>query len=293
MEFSVIVPAYNAETNLPILLDSLLNQTHNDFEIIIIDDGSEDKTHQIVRSYHCNLIQLLENHGPAYCRNLGAQNARGDILAFIDSDCRADHMWLENIAKHFSQNDEEAIMGKLTLLPSSFLGNSISALGFPAGGDIGFDRIWKVDQEGYTDSLSSCNCAIKKNVFWDVGGFDETFPYPGGEDSLLAYNLRESQHRIKYCPDVLVCHQARDSLDDFFRWHFRRGISSYIFSRKISSKKDFLALRIWSTKNVIEKYFFDKRFPLIIFLLGSSFIMQVIGFLFAKKNKGFYGRINH
>ena len=293
MEFSVIVPAYNAETTLSTLLDSLFNQTHKDFEIIVIDDDSKDETHKIAQSYHCTLIKLSDNHGPAYCRNLGAQNARGDILVFIDSDCRADHMWLEKIGKHFSQNDAEAIMGKLTLLPSSFLGNSISALGFPAGGAIGFHRIWKVDKEGYTDSLSSCNCAIKKDIFWDVGGFDESFPYPGGEDSLLAYSIRESKYRIKYCPDVLVYHQARDSLNDFFRWHFRRGISSYIFSKKISRKKDFLVLRIWSTKNIIKNYFFDRRFLLILFLLGASFIMQLIGFLFAKQNKGFYERFNH
>ena len=293
MEFSVIVPAYNAETTLSTLLDSLLSQTHKDFEIIVIDDDSRDKTHIIAKSYYCNLIQLPENHGPAYCRNVGAKSARGDMLVFIDSDCRADRMWLENIKRHFSQNVAEAIMGKLILLPSSFLGNSISALGFPAGGAVGFEKIWKVNREGYTDSLSSCNCAIKKSVFWNVGGFDETFPYPGGEDSLLAFNLRESKYRIKYCPDVLVYHQARDSLSDFFSWHFRRGISSYIFSRKISKKKDFLILRIWSTKNIIKNYLFDKRFPLILFLLGVSFIMQLVGFLFAKQHKGFYERFNH
>lgn len=293
MDFSVIVPAYNATTTLPTLLDSLLNQTHKSFEIIVIDDGSKDETHKIGQSYHCSLIQLTENHGPAYCRNLGAQNARGDILVFIDSDCQAGCIWLENIEKHFSQDDAEAIMGKLSLLPSSFLGNSISALGFPAGGSVGFDRIWKVDKESYTDSLSSCNCAIKKDIFWDVGGFDETFPYPGGEDSLLAYKIRESKYRIKYCPDVLVYHQARDSLNGFLKWHFQRGISSYIFSKKITRKKDFLILRIWSTKNIIEKYFFDKKFFLILFLLGASFIMQLIGFLFAKQNKGLYERFNH
>ena len=293
MEFSVIVPAYNAAKTLQSLLDSLSNQTHKDFEIIVIDDGSNDETYKIAQSYACDLIHLIENHGPAYCRNFGAQNARGDILVFIDSDCRADRMWIEKMVRHFSQNDTEAIMGKLILLPSSLLGNSISALGFPAGGAIGFDKIWKVDKEGYTDSLSSCNCAIKRDVFWNVGGFDETFPYAGGEDSLLAYNIRASKYRIKYCPDVLVCHQARDSLNDFFRWHFRRGISSYIFSRKIARKKEFFILRLWSTKNIIKNFFSDKRFPLILFLLGASFIMQLIGFLSAKQNKGLYERFNH
>ena len=181
MRLSVIVPAYNAKTTLPKLLDSLTNQSCNDFEIIIVDDYSKDNTPQIAQSYPCRLMQLSENRGPAYCRNIGAKNAGGDILVFTDSDCRVDRKWLDNILKHFSENDCDAIMGRLMLMPSTFLGDSISALGFPAGGAIGFDKIWKVDNEGFTDSLSSCNCAVKKEVFQEVGGFDESFPYPGGE----------------------------------------------------------------------------------------------------------------
>ena len=107
-------------------------------------------------------------------------------------------------------------MGKIVLLPSNFLGDSISALGFPAGGSIGFDKIWKVDAKGFTDSLSTCNCAIRKDAFEKIGGFDESFPFPGGEDSLLAYNLRNLNYRIKYCTNIVVYHAARDSFRGFF-----------------------------------------------------------------------------
>jgi len=173
-------------------------------------------------------------------------------------------------------------MGKLSLMPSSFIGDAISALGFPAGGAIGFDKIWKVDPKGFTDSLSSCNFAIKKNIFWEAGGFDESFPYPGGEDSILAYRLRELNYRIKYCPDVLIHHRARSSLRGFLKWQFRRGKSIFIFSTKVSSKKKFLSLRIWSTTNIIRHYFSDKKFPLILFLLGAGFSIQLLGIISAK-----------
>ncbi len=285
MMFSVIVAAYNAEATLEALLHSLSNQTHRDYEIIVVDDCSTDKTPHIAQSYRCNLIQLPENHGPAYCRNRGAQNAHGEILVFTDSDCQPAPIWLENIQKHFSRNDTDAIMGRLALMPSTLLGESISALGFPAGGSIGFDKIWKVDKAGFTDSLSSCNCAIKKDVFYKIGMFDESFPYPGGEDSLLAYNLRRSNYRIKYCPDLLVYHEARDSLVDFLKWQLRRGMSSYIFSKKISGKKDFISLRMWSTRNIIKYHYTDKKFPLVLLLLFTSFFAQFFGFLFAKYNK--------
>ena len=293
MKFSVIVPAYEAEATLPALLDSLSTQSYQDFEVIVADDCSKDGTAEVARSYDCKIIRLPENHGPAYCRNVGAKKARGEVLVFTDSDCCVDRHWLENIQKHFFQNGTEAIMGRLMLRPSTFLGDSISALGFPAGGAIGFDKIWKVDQKGFTDSLSSCNCAVKKDIFWKVGGFDESFPYPGGEDSFLAYNLRRLNCRIRYCPDVLVYHQARDSLRDFFKWQFRRGESSFIFSTKVSNRKNFLSLRIWSTGNIIRYYFRDKKFPMVLFLLCTSLFLQFIGFLLAKHKRASYASLNH
>ncbi len=288
MKLSVVVPAYNAEEDLPVLMDSLLNQDCRDFEIIIVDDCSKDGTVSIAERYRCQLIRLKDNHGPAYCRNLGAQKAQGEVLVFTDSDCKVMPGWLETIEKHFYQKEAEAIMGKLVLLPSTYIGNSISALGFPAGGAVGFDKMWKVDKDGFTGSLSSCNCAVRKDIFWKAGGFDETFPFPGGEDSLLAYKMRKLGYRIKYCPDVVAYHKARDSLMGFLKWQFRRGISSFIFSTKISNRKGFLALRLWSTANIIKHYAWDRKFPLIFLLLGTSFVTQIIGFILAKYSREVY-----
>jgi len=286
VKISVIVPAYNAAETISTLLKSLSNQSFKDFEVIVVDDCSQDNTSHIVQTFPYSLIQLSENHGPAYCRNAGAGSAKGEILVFTDSDCLAAHTWLENIHKNYLQNDFAALMGRLVLMPSTLLGDSISALGFPAGGSIGFEKIWKVDQKGFTDSLSSCNCAVRKDIFDKIGGFDESFPYPGGEDSLLAYDLRRLNYRIKYCPDVLVSHTARDSVKGFLKWQFRRGISSYIFSTKVSNKEKFLSLRIWSTGNIIRRYYADKKFPLILVLQGTSFLVQFIGVLFGKYKRG-------
>lgn len=287
MKISVIVPAYNAAEAILTLLNSLSNQSFKDFEVIVVDDCSQDDTPNIVNSFPSSLIQLSENYGPAYCRNVGAGVAKGEILVFTDSDCHVAHTWLENIHKNISQNDVAAIMGRLVLMPSTLLGDSISAIGFPAGGAIGFDKIWKVDPKGFTHSLSSCNCAVRKDIFEKIGGFNESFPYPGGEDSLLAYDLRRLNYRIKYCPDVLVFHTARDSLKGFLKWQFRRGISSYIFSTKVSNKEKFLSLRIWSTGNIIRRYYKDKKFPLILMLLTASFCVQFAGFLYGR-HKGRY-----
>jgi glycosyltransferase involved in cell wall biosynthesis len=287
MKISVIVPAYNAAGHIRGLLESLSRQSGPDFETIIVDDGSADNTAPIVKSYGCRLVQLRENHGPAFCRNLGARKAGGDILVFTDADCRPDPDWLKKIQGHFSRNDVAAIMGRLELPRSNYLGDSISALGFPAGGAIGFEKIWRVDPNGCTRSLSTCNCAIRSRIFWEAGGFDETFPYPGGEDSLLAYKLSERDYKIRFCPDVIVCHEARDSLAGFMKWQFRRGVSSFIFSRRVKTRRNFISLRIWSTKNIMLRYCRDYKFPMILFLIAMSFTAQLGGFFFAKYNRNF------
>lgn len=283
MQFSVIVPAFNAASTLPRLLDSLARQSYRqDFEIIIIDDGSTDKTAEIAAAFQCKLVRMKHNRGPAHCRNYGAKIASGEFLIFTDSDCCVAPDWLERLGQHLSAHDTDSIMGRLILLPSNLLGDSISALGFPAGGSVGFDKIWKVDDRGFTTSLSTCNCAVRRKTFARLGGFDESFPYAGGEDSLLAYNLLNNHYKIKYCPDVIVYHEARDSLTGFLRWQFKRGISSYIFSRKVENKKQFVALRCWSLRNVLGSSFRDRRFPLVVPLLGFSFVAQGLGFLHAK-----------
>ncbi|MBN1625851.1 MAG: glycosyltransferase [Deltaproteobacteria bacterium] len=277
MLISVIIPAYNAQKSLSSLLDSLTVQSYRGFEIIIVDDCSTDHTSVVAQRYDFQLINLEKNRGPAFCRNIGSGKANGEILAFTDSDCRADLDWLENIHRHFINDEADALIGKVILNPSNSLGDSISALGFPAGGSVGFDKIWRVDGNGFTNSLSSCNCAIKKDAFESAGGFDETFPYAGGEDSYLAYSLMQSGHTIKYCPDVIMYHEARDSLKDFLKWQFRRGVSSYIFSQKVKEKKDFFRLRYWSTKNVIKNGLNDKKMPLILMLLFIGLAMQTAG----------------
>jgi GT2 family glycosyltransferase len=228
------------------------------------------------------LIRLEENRGPAYSRNIGAKAARGDILAFTDSDCRVTPDWVANISRSFSENETDAVMGRLVIMHSNTMGDSISCLGFPAGGAVGFDKIWRVDENGFTDSLSTCNCAIRKEVFWRASGFDETFPTPSGDDVFLAYKLRRADYRIKYCPEIVTFHPARSSFKSFVRWHYMRGKGSYTFARKVNNKKYFINLRIWSTINIIKHCYKDVKFPLIISLYLISFITQMAGFAVSK-----------
>ena len=282
MKFSVIVPVYNAAATLPALLESLGRLHHDDHEVILVDDGSTDGSVALAAPWPYRLIRMATNGGPARCRNAGAAAALGEILVFTDADCRVHPRWLDAFADAMADKNAAAVMGRLELMPSTALGNAISALGFPAGGSVGFSKIWRVDADGFTQSLSTCNCAVTRAAFDGVGGFDEGFPYAGGEDSYLAYALGRGGFRIRHCPAAVVWHPARDRLGGFFTWQFKRGISSYLFARRVSEKQGFLKLRAWSTVNVIRHNRGEPRFVLVMALFAASVATQLAGMIYAR-----------
>ena len=88
---SVIIPAYNAENFISKAIESVLSQTFQDFEILVIDDGSTDQTKEVVAQYVCQFSEKVQyyyqtNKGPAAARNFGIAKAGGDFVSFLDSD---------------------------------------------------------------------------------------------------------------------------------------------------------------------------------------------------------------
>ena len=282
-KISVVIPAYNAEKSIQKALKSLKDQSLKSFEIIVVDDGSIDKTAEIAQPLVSKVIKT-ENRGPAAARNIGIQHTSGEIIALIDSDCQAEKTWVENINRVFADTDISVIMGKVIIPPSNFVGDAISALGFPAGGSIGFDKVWKVTSEGYTNTLSTCNCAFKKEIFNKFGPFNEDFRYAGGEDTLFAAKIIRAGIKIKYCQEVKVFHEPRTSLLSFMRWQVQRGKCALEFKRKIGGVGSFAKTRLWSTKNVIIAFCNDRKFPLILLLIFLSYVLQSFGFLIAYGN---------
>ncbi|MBC8228413.1 glycosyltransferase family 2 protein, partial [bacterium] len=110
---SVVIPAYNAEKEIPSCLDSLLNQTFpkEQCEIIVVNDGSTDGTEKIVRKYDGVKIITQANQGPAAARNNGVSESKGDIIVFTDSDCVPEEDWLEEMLKPFNDTEVVGVQG--------------------------------------------------------------------------------------------------------------------------------------------------------------------------------------
>ena len=105
IRFSIIIPAYNAEAYLQRCLDSILSQDFNDYEVIVIDDGSTDGTSNILGQYPQVKVITQSNHGMSTARNRGLEVAQGDYILFVDSDDRLCPNALAVLAPHLQGED--------------------------------------------------------------------------------------------------------------------------------------------------------------------------------------------
>lgn len=109
---SIIVPVYNTKKQLPTCLDALVNQTIKSYEIIIVDDNSQDNIQEVIRPYHsyCSdiiYIRLPESRGPGGARNIGMEHARGKYVGFCDSDDWVDLDYYEKGVKFMQESGAE------------------------------------------------------------------------------------------------------------------------------------------------------------------------------------------
>lgn len=280
VKISIVVPFYNSSATLEKALRSIEQQTLSDYEVILVDDGSSDASPDIARQFPWQTIRNNERLGPAKSRNVGIRTAKGEIIAFMDSDCIADRHFLANIKLEFDLDRQaEVIAGNTKIPKSTLLGDCISELGSPGGANAGFERIWRVSPEGYTSHVSSCNFAARRTVFEKHGLFDESFAYAGGEDAEFSHRLAMAGVRIRHCPNVVVWHEPRKDLISFIRWQMLRGRGNYHFKRKVGRVSDYLKLRFWSTRNIIRKNVSTMKIFPILFLLAVSFALQQLGYL--------------
>ncbi|MBU0776936.1 glycosyltransferase [Patescibacteria group bacterium] len=115
-KISVVIPAYNEEDVIIDCLSSLDKQTHSNFEVIIVDDGSTDKTPKLVKGFNPNkykLVIIKQNHkGPGAGRNLGSERATSEILVFVDADMTFDKDFLEKLVKPIDSGEEKGTFSK-------------------------------------------------------------------------------------------------------------------------------------------------------------------------------------
>lgn len=222
---SVIVPVYNSAATLERCLKALSVQDFDSFEVIVVDNGSADGSVAIIESwqkkYPVDLHLIHENRrGAGAARNSGVSEAKGEWLAFTDSDCEPDRDWLSTGWRLIETNSPEAMAG--TAWGSMQGGLSAKLLGLTTL-SVGLQEHWR-DSSGETgvNGFATANFWIKKMLFDQLRGFDEELT-ASGEDYDLCARIYGIGKRILYSPELKVLHHHLSGFSDLLFKAVRYG----------------------------------------------------------------------
>ncbi|MFH1307847.1 MAG: glycosyltransferase family A protein [archaeon] len=262
MKASIILPTYNRGVKLAQAVESIQNSNFpkKDFEIIIINDNSEDNTEIIVKTLkkkykNINYIKNEKNLGPASSRNVGIKLAKGKYIFFTDDDCIVPDNWIKKYVEFFGKNKDVGGIGGL-LEPAEK--NVISKI------ELLKDKILKIKSNkmiigkeevpvGFTNNMS-----YRKEVFSKIGFFNEKFKAPAGEDSEFKKRVAK-KFKLAFIP-IKVIHNHNYNLDYLLSILYRQGLE------KNPPKNKFMKLIILIFKspvwiyNILKKTFMYRRY---------------------------------
>ncbi len=215
-KFTVIVCTRNGSERITACLRALGRMTGNPFDTIVVDDGSEDGTAAIVAAEFPDIRLIsIPPSGLSAARNIGADAATAEILAFTDDDCEPDREWLTRLGKAFQDPDVAAAGGPNLPPPARTPAEAVirSAPGAPS-------HVLLDDTSA--EHLPGCNIAVRRAVFEIIGGFDPVFR-TAGDDVDFCWRLSDAGHRLAFVPGAFVWHWRRPSLRAFLRQQLGYG----------------------------------------------------------------------
>ena len=240
---SVVLTVKNVEKYISNCLKSILNQTFGNFEIIIIDDVSSDKTRVIIEKFRDNRIKYIRNSkwiGLSRSRNKCLEHATGDYLFFTDGDCTVSKNWIEEGLRYLNSPDCIGVEGKTYYVSKECK---------PTRSD-------DVVENKKGGLFMTCNIAYKKAVLESIGGFDERFTFH--EDRDLA--LRALKYgKIPFSHQMIAFHQKKTFKPKQFVKNGKILRNSVLLYKKFRDKP-YLVGRIANPKDLI-----TIMFPILVF----------------------------
>lgn len=223
MKYSIIIPVFNRPDEVSELLESLTFQTYNDFEILIVEDGSTEPCQEVCDKYTGKLnirYFLKENSGPGQSRNYGAERAYGEYLIILDSDVVVPKDYLATINKELEKDKADAFGGPDRAHPSftdtqkaiSYSMTSFFTTGGIRGGKKKLDKFYP----------RSFNMGIRRDVYQTLGGFSKM---RFGEDIDFSIRIFKAGYQCRLFPGAWVYHKRRTDFRKFWRQVYNSGIA--------------------------------------------------------------------
>ena len=222
MKYSIIVPVFNRPDEVDELLESLIHQEKKDFEVIIVEDGSQIPCKEVCDKY-VNRLNLhyynKENSGPGQSRNYGAERAEGEYLLILDSDVVLPKGYLQAIDEELDREPADAFGGpdcahdsfSDTQKAISYSMTSFFTTGGIRGGKKKLDKFYP----------RSFNMGIRRDVYQQLGGFSKM---RFGEDIDFSIRIFKAGKRCRLFPKAWVWHKRRTDFRKFWRQVYNSGL---------------------------------------------------------------------
>jgi O-antigen biosynthesis protein len=266
---SVVVASYNGARTLKPCLESLTRLAYPDYEVILVDDGSTDSSPEIAKEFLGVRCIRQDNHGLSVARNTGIAAATGEIVAFTDSDCRADEDWLYYLVGDLLSGEWAGIGGHNFLPPddSSVAAAVMASPGGPA-------HVMLTDRDA--EHLPGCNMAFYKWALEEIGGFDPVFR-KAGDDVDVCWRLQERGFKLGFSPAGFVWHYRRSTIRAYLRQQAGYGEAEALLMRKHPEYFSFFGGGIWRGRiYTASKFGVILQRPLIYHgLFGSGFFQML------------------
>ena len=223
-DFSVIVCTRNGLGRIEVCLRALAELRQASYEIIVVDDGSDDGTaDRVAAGFPGVRLVRLPPSGLSAARNAGAAAARGAVLAFTDDDCEPDPWWLAELARGFAGGWDA--VGGPNLAPAADGWQAAVVAAAPGAAS----HVMIDDHEA--EHVPGCNLAVTAAAFHAIGGFDRRFR-TAGDDVDFCWRLRDAGHRIGFAPNAWVWHHRRPTLAAYLRQQVGYGRAEALLMRK-------------------------------------------------------------
>jgi GT2 family glycosyltransferase len=234
---SVVVASFNGARTLEACLASLARLNYPDYEVILVDDGSTDNTPEIAQRYPKVRNLRQTNQGLSAARNAGITAATGEIVAFTDSDCRADEDWLYYLVNDLLRSDFIGIGGHNFLPPEDSL--VAAAVLVSPGGPA---HVMLTDREA--EHIPGCNMAFYKWALDEIRGFDPVFR-KAGDDVDVCWRMQERAYKIGFSSAGFVWHYRRSTVQAYRKQQEGYGEAEALLAAKHPERFNALGGGMW------------------------------------------------
>jgi len=229
---SVILTVKNEERTIKRAIESVLRIDYLDYEVIVVDGGSEDQTVGVAKNHRVRVIQTKDST-PAQGRNVGIANSSYPIIAFVDGDCYVERKdWLRNGVDLLRQEDIGGVGGPIIPFSEApYMSRALMDVLSTFFTNAGSAQFARYEKQREVESISSCNAVYRREVIERAGLFAEDLRFC--EDADLNYKIRKLGYRLVYSPKVIVEHDWKVySFSSLFRYMFRYGAGRAVAVKK-------------------------------------------------------------